>query len=491
MANVAALLVPAAPANVAQPAQPGLVPAPGADYPEFLPFTQEQDTLIPPALALSNPLRGHNEYKSFFKAVYLTLAVIDENIDGVATSCVVSSYLSMTPGEFTVWKTAHPIMGRYLQSLADLYKILQVLLRPPQGQQNSQLYALMTELDLNNIFDETQFETGLEVNAENFTLLVFKRWIQAGVDALLHQHQKGRKMIALYQRHILIKDKVTELKNTYQRLLASLSNRKDTNDLALYVTRQHQTILDETRAYLEFTDNDIIRNIKMYIPDHSCLDDFSIIKPQGLVAVVEASEVWCFHHSSTAVNPLYLAPFNETANTIQPILDGVRTFQQSPKEAAIEQANNLKSDIVQLMTNVGEFLDGNRTLGGAKTLRTSLSSIRGYLDGFRPHGITIDVATVWTSNALMMQYSSELENFITDKESENRRAENMARVEASELSKSAPTLKLPELHNFDSWLSWKSSHDAILPLHKSEFIKKQILRNSLRNQDDLMRTKDL
>ena len=91
----------------------------------------------------------------------------------------------------------------------------------------------------------------------------------------------------------------------------------------------------------------------------------------------------------------------------------------------------------------------------------------------------------------MMQYSSELENFITDKESENRRAENQARVEASELSKSAPTLKLPELHNFDSWLSWKSSHDAILPLHKSELIKKQILRNSLRNQDDLMRTKDL
>ena len=114
------------------------------------------------------------------------------------------------------------------------------------------------------------------------------------------------------------------------------------------------------------------------------------------------------------------------------------------------------------MHNIGEFLDGNRTLGGAKTLRTSLSSIRGYLDGFRPHGITIDEATVGTSNTLMVQYSSELEDYITDKESENRKAENQARVEATELFKSAPTLKLPELHNFDSWLSWKSSQTKMI-----------------------------
>ena len=41
-----------------------------------------------------------------------------------------------------------------------------------------------------------------------------------------------------------------------------------TNDLALYVTRQHQLIMDETKAYLEFTDEAIVRKMKMYIPDH-------------------------------------------------------------------------------------------------------------------------------------------------------------------------------------------------------------------------------
>ena len=65
MANAVALPVPVAHANAAQLPQPGLVPALGADHPEFLPFTQEQDALIPPALALSNPLRGHNDYKNF------------------------------------------------------------------------------------------------------------------------------------------------------------------------------------------------------------------------------------------------------------------------------------------------------------------------------------------------------------------------------------------------------------------------------------------
>ena len=480
----------AAPGNVPQPVVPPVVPPPGADD-QGPPFTAAQNALIPPELTLSNPLRRHNDYKAFYKALYLTLAVVEANVDGVVTSVVISTYLSMNQADFAAWKTTHPIMGTYTQVPPDLYRILQVLLQPPQGQQNSQLQNLLTDLALNNVLVGSQFGNGLDADEENLEHLVFKRWIQAGVISLLHQHEKGRMMVALYQRHVLIKEKLTELKNTYQRLLASLSNRKDTNDLALYVTRHHQKILEETKAYLEFTDNDIIRNIRMYIPDHSCLDDFSIVNPQGLEAIVEASEVWTFHHTSTTVNPLHLAPFNETANTLQPILDGIRSFQQSPKEAAIEQANNLKPDIVQLMTDVGKFLDGNRTLGGAKTFRASLTSIKGYLDGFRPHGITINVDTVGTSNSIMLQYSTELENFITDKESENRKAENQARVEASELSKSAPTLKLPELHNFDSWLSWKSSHDAILPLHRSELIKKQILRNSLRNQDDLMRTKDL
>ena len=184
---------PAVPGGAGQPAQPLLVQPPGDCYPEFLPNTHAQDALIPPALALHNPFRGHNEYKLLIKAFYLTLEVIDENVDGVATSCIISSYLSMSAADFTAWKTAHPIAARYLQVPMDLYKILQVLLRPPPGQQHSQLFALMDGDDVNNILDVSPFAAGIAENAENFSFLVPRKWVQAGVDALIHQHQKGQK----------------------------------------------------------------------------------------------------------------------------------------------------------------------------------------------------------------------------------------------------------------------------------------------------------
>ena len=376
----------------------------------------------------------------------------------------------------------------------DLYKILQCLLRIPRGVQHGALYQLMTTRAINDVLDGSALADGLDADTNNLSFIVFKRWVELGAAALVHQHQKGRMLILLYQRMIMIKDSLDELKNIYQRLLASLSNRAEAHELAMYVTRQHQAAMEDVKRYLSFYEEDIVVNINMFIPDHQTLQDFSFLNANGANTVVEQNQVWYFHHASDTINPLHLAPLNEYSEALGPILAGIRSFTQTDRDSALEKARNIKPEVTTLMSSIGDFLDKppeQRSLGAAKAFRSSLINIKTILEGLLPHGISMSEGIVGTSTLLMVQHQSELENLIQEKESERRMAENQARIEASEVSRSAPTLKLPDLFGFVNWLSWRNSAEALLPLHKNELVKKQILRNSLRNQEDILRTKDL
>ena len=89
--------------NMQHPGNPVLPPV-RDPLPENPTSTGAQDLVLPPALHVPNPIVGHGDYKALHTAMYSTLQVVQANIDGVATAYIITSYLSMTPAQFTEWK---------------------------------------------------------------------------------------------------------------------------------------------------------------------------------------------------------------------------------------------------------------------------------------------------------------------------------------------------------------------------------------------------
>ena len=286
-----------------------------------------------------------------------------------------------------------------------------------------------------------------------------------------------------------------EMRSNYQRLLASLSNRGETNDLAMFVSEQLVFAQDEARQYAQMKDNRCVVDALLYMDRYTNTNTFSIQGGANSLQDMAARSTWyAVHHFKQDFDPLTEAPLEGYSRSLEPILTGIRSFVPSPREAAEEQARNLRPTAEALSRDINNFLSleyENKSLGAAKSLRSSLNNIRGMLEGLVLHGVILDRTSTGMSSVDISNFSSELDDYISQKESQIRREENQSRVETQELSKSAPQLKLPELHGFSSWLGWKSQADLLLPLHKSELIKRQLVRASLKNREDILRCRDI
>ena len=495
MDNDAIDRVPGADGVVMQPGQPGVVPPPAPAQQAAPLLSRRQEDLVPEVFVVPQPIASHNNYKEVFSALYGTLAVKAEaNDDNNETRFIQTEFLSLNNQQFDNFKAQNVMLSSLNRDHHSLYKLLCMVNTPGRGQQFNPLLALMNNNEVNNVLS-TSTEHDLDANDEHHPLLVFRIWVRTAMAALDYQRKKARAAICLYARIESLGGNVLELRNKYQRLLASLTNRGEVNAFALHVAQELQGCIDDTLTYLAINDQQHIQNIPLAIDGFRELDDFSITGvPDGLYDIAARDAFWQYHHHVVNFNCLVTAPFNQHSNTIEPILTGIRNFSMSPREEALERASNLRPSAAKLKEDIVRFLstpEEQRSLGAAKTFRSTLGSMKQMLESLLPHGVLLSSESTGLSGAEMMDFSSELDDFISKKESLLRKEEAAARLEKQELSKSTPQLKLPPLHGFQSYLSWKSAADVLLPLHQSDLIKKQLVRNSLKNQDDLMRTVDL
>ena len=477
------------PAPAGGPAQPGGGNgnhAPGAGDTPGPAIPQELEELAPDQLPSPDPITQHTAYRELHRALYGTLRINGEFI--------FSAFLALTAAQFTQLQTAHPCLSSYTKTPVSLYKLLFLLKHVPRGQQTAPLIADMTDDNVNQVLSSSLGD-GLDAGAEDHKIKVLRRWIVAAISAIRHQHIKARMMITIHSRFKEDRARVRDVKNEYTRLMASLCNRSQVNSSAMTAAAFLQQTINDCNTYVRTYDEDAVHNSPLVFPNFLIVEDFSFSGARhGLNTIISNRTIWYRCHHAPELSALDIKSIKELKEELDPVLQGIRSFVQTPFELAIEQARNIRPEICELRVQITAFLDsapGARSLGRAKSLMASIKSSKVMIDSLKPAGVMPTVDTVGISNTQIIGYMTELDNYITERESDIRKSEQQARIESQELSKSAPQLRLPELHGFSSYLSWKNSFQTLIPLHSNDLIKKQIVRDSLKNGEDVLSTKDL
>ena len=477
---------PAHAGGAAQPGGGGGGHAAGAGDTPGPEIPRDLEELAPGDLPSPDPITQHTPYRELHRALYGTLRINGDFI----SSC----FLALTAAQFTQLQTSHPCLSSYTKTPVSLYKLLYLLKHVPRGQQTAPLIADMTDDNLNQILS-TSFGDGLDAGADDHKIKVLRRWIHAAITSIRHQHIKARMMITIHSRFKEDKARVRDVKNEYTRLMASLCNRSQVNSSAMTAAAFLQQTINDCNTYVRTYNEDAVQNSRLVFTNFLIVEDFSFSGARhGLNTIITDKSIWYRCHYAPELSALDIKSIKELKEELDPVLQGIRSFVQTPLELAIEQARNIRPEICELRGQVTAFLNsapGVRSLGRAKSLMASIKSSKVMIDSLKPAGVTATVDNVGISNTDIVAFMGELDNYIFERESDARKAEQQARIESQELSKSAPQLRLPELHGFSSYLSWKNSFQTLIPLHSNDLIKKQIVRNSLKNGEDVLRTKDL
>ena len=477
------------PAHVGGPAQlvggNGNHAAGAGDTPDPA-IPRDLEELAPGQLPSPDPITQHTAYRELHRGLYGTL-----RING---TFVFSAFLAFTAAQFTQLQTAHPCLSSYSKTPVSLYKLLYLLKHVPRGQQTAPLIQDMTDVALNQILSDSLGE-GLDAAADDHKIRVLRRWIAAALSSIEHQHVKARMMITIHSRFQEDTARVRDVKNEYTRLMTSLCNRSQVNNAAVTASAFLQQTINDCNTYVRTYDEVAVQNSPLVFSNFIVVEDFSFTgATHGLNTVISNKTFWYKCHHAPGLSALDIKSIKDLRDELDPVLQGIRSFVQTPLELAVEQARNIRPEVCELRVEIAKFLDsapGARSLGRAKSLMASIKSSKTMIDSLKPAGIAATEDTVGISSVQIINYMSEIDNYITERESDNRKAEQQARIESQELSKSAPQLRLPELHGFSSYLSWKNSFQTLIPLHSNDLIKKQIVRNSLKNGEDVLRTKDL
>lgn len=453
--------------------------------------SEESLRLIPEVLETPDQIQGHTNYREVLVAFYKTMATEDRG--NPVVRFVRTSFMTCDAGAFNDFKGENQYLSDMRQDIPSLFKVLHMIMNPPRGSQHGPICTLLTDGEVNGVLANQQHN--FQPASASFKLDVFKLWVQNVLASVTYVHRKAKLGLFLYTRINKLGALMRELKNNYQRLLASLTNRQEVNDLAMFTAEQLQFAQDEARDYARLKDDRCVMDALLFLHRYANTNTFSIQGGVNSLQDIAGRNTWyAIHHYKGDFDSLTEAPLEDHSKSLEPILAGIRSFVPSPREAAEEQARNLRPTAVALGRDITNFLamdNDNKSLGAAKSLRSSLSNIRGMLEGLVLHGVILDPTTTGISGIDISNYASDLDDYISHRESQIRREENQSRVETQELSKSAPQLKLPELHGFSSWLSWKSQADLLLPLHKSDLIKRQLVRVSLKNKEDIVRCRDI
>ena len=449
--------------------------------------------IVPEFLTTPQLITGHNDYRDVLGALYDTFEVVE--VGGPPPARYIRSrFMFCNREDFDAFKNKHHLLGRMEQNIQSLFNVLTMCVHKPRTIQTGILVQRMGVANINAILGTSQ-QHNFDVEGAAFTVEIVKLWIESGLSSIAYVHQKAKMGLFLNARICNLELVMRELRNEYQRLLASLTNRADVNGLAMYTASQLQLCITEARAYAIKKDERCVLDAAQYLQRYRNMNTFSIqAVPNGLQDTAARNAFLEIHHYKADFNALNEIPLSEHSTALEPILQGIRGFVPSAKETALEQAQNLKPNASALSRDIRTFLDvesPDKSLGAARSFKVTLINMKSMLENLVPHGVWLDKTTTGMSSLDMSAYLTELDDFISSKESQMRRAEAQSRAESQELSKSAPRIELPELSGFSNYLSWKAAADQILPLHTNDLIKKQLVKASLKNKEDLLRCKDI
>ena len=490
------------------------VPPDGGDNPLDFPSAD-----IPKDLNWIHGCSNPTEYKKVIVALYSTLEVKHQEADddGPAGDYLCTRFTRLTQAQLRASiQGSHILLANargtpvWLYNMLRLIKITAMTIRGvhdngrpihnvPDGLRN---WTRASTADIVESFNKPQINTVLRTcfsqqadDPEDPSLLLsyFLVWITSALESLTYIHRKTRLGAEFFMSFTKYKGQTDDLSARVTDMLLNLCSRTDVNQAALRCGETKQMVLESCTRYLTFHDGDKLADVLLVfgVATHEALPKLEDLKMR-----VENNTLWFHHYFSGGgpnFRPLSLPEVAEQVEILSGLLKDIRGYNPSPFDLAMEKAQRIALNVKRLIEDIQFFnIDTNvKTLGRAKTLFTSLQFYQGECNALAVEGVTFDQSTMGTDHQQLSQCYEDLFNFISLKEQELKRKEQQDRMEASEVMKTAPTIRLHQLRSVADWLNFKASLDNLMKFHSSDFVKSTMVRNALKDRADISRCQNL
>ena len=405
-----------------------------------------------------------------------------------------TSFCRLTDAELEPYKGAVPELAGIQANPLGLFHVLYLLKHATvrhTRDQKRQLVATMNKADINAVLRTGLAEPNDDREQEDYLMTIFMRLLNHMVNAIKMLHQKVRLGVESYSWYKMVQKSLTKLETKVQDMQYTLCTRAEANDAAHNLVRYRAKLLETLTNFVALREATAVANCRMFLDQplnpFNELNAFTLGGANGLIALVDNQTLYSnFIHvddfEATEVEEL------QTLKTkLNDLFKDIKSYVPSDLDKAHDISKNLKPFIISTCDDYNLFQESTtKTLGTAQSLMKDIDGHRTTCQKLQSDGLIINEATVGTTQQKLQRMYAVLSDFVNEEQQKARLAEAKSKIELQELSKASANVKLTlrPLHHIRDWLGFIQSYEEIIPLHTSELVKAQVVREALKDRKD-------
>ena len=457
-------------------------------------ITPALESFVPEKLRISGTITGNDKFKQLYKLVYNTVQV--RQIHGGGQHLEIT-FCSLTPLELEPFRGCMPELGTVEANPVGFYHVLYMLSNATV--QNTrpfrrEVITLMTNDPVNALLRTNFAQPEDNVHDEDYLMTLFMRLVKVVLNTIAVLHQKARLGVTAYCWNKQLSKQLNSLEVLVQDMEYSLCSRADANDAAHKLVRYRAKTLETLKEYIELENPIHPTNTPMFLQEYTITGEFKFAGDSGLNKFVENRTLWHNFIVDPELDTNLIPEMITLKDTLKEIFKEIKSFVPNSLDAAADVAKNLRPVIINTCDEYDIFkASPTKTVGKASSLMKDIDGHRSTIQKLQGDGLIINEASVGTSQQNLQTMYAYLSDYVRTEEQKDRLAEAKAKIELQELSKASANVKLTisPLNGMMSWLAFLQSYDEIIPLHTSELVKAQVVRNALVNKQDRQYCQDL
>ena len=457
-------------------------------------ITPALESFVPEKLRISGTITGNDKFKQLYNLVYNTVQV--RQTPGAAQHLEIT-FCSLTPVQLEPFRGCMPELGTVEANPVGFYHVLYMLSNATV--QNTrpfrrEVITLMSNDPVNALLRTNFAQPEDNVQDEDYLMTLFLRLVKVVLNTIAILHQKARLGVTAYCWNKQLSKQLNSLEVLVQDMQYTLCTRADANDAAHKLVRYRAKTLDTLKEYIELDNPIHPTKTPMFLQEYTVRGEFKFDGDSGLNTFVENRTLWHNYIVDPDLDLNLIPEMITLKDTLKEIFKEIKSFVPNSLDAAADVAKNLRPVIVNTCDEYDTFkASPTKTVGKASSLMKDIDGHRSTIQKLQGDGLIINEASVGTSQQNLQTMYAYLSDYVRTEEQKDRLAEAKAKIELQELSKASANVKLTisPLNGMMSWLAFLQSYEEIIPLHTSELVKAQVVRNALTNKQDRKYCQDL
>ena len=334
-------------------------------------------------------------------------------------------------------------------------------------------------------------------NADFLLVLSFKRMVKVFRRILQYSVHRTRLLLEVVAMYKSVSTSIDEAKVLYTDLMVNLTTRSSCYSKIQSAARQKKNLTSLITQLLGHYEGENESNQKIIFEAVIAVNAFSITQIKAtLINSSQAGSMYSYtvRLADQQTNPENLDDVKTLNNLLNPLIEGIKSYSETPFDHALSKRDNIKALINESMRKANSFVDDEdcRNISGMRQCKSELELLKSEVMALRMEGVPCGVGELDGYSQVDLETGINLlAGYISDLEDADKKKKDRIKLEETELIKSAPTLKIKELRSQADWLIFLKSANEILPKHQSELVKVELLKKALVAKDDQQLTKNL